>query len=137
MEKEKEYSIEDRKPQHCLCCGAVIEYGRIDKKFCNAHCKDEFHNRGRHRMMDMKRKIDRDLEVNYKILNYLLKLNVDQIPVQDLIAMGFKTAVATSYSRQRNAVCLGCYDISYCLSQARIFNIRRISLTLRQISNEK
>ncbi len=132
------YGIEQEEgPRHCLCCGARISYGRKDKKFCNSGCKDEYHNRGKTHKLAAKNKFEHAMERNYRILNDLIKLDIRQVPLADMLAMGFNPNYVTSYSRNAGAVNLACYDISFRQSETRVFNIRRISLSLRQIKNEK
>lgn len=136
--RKDEYSLEEeRGHSHCLCCGTEIYYGRKDKKFCSAQCKDKYHNFGKHHFEDARMKIHRAMHKNYMILNDLLRAGVSQIPLSDMVAMGFNPEYVTSYSKLRSGVLLSCYDISFKLSDSRVFNIRRISLTLRQIKNEK
>lgn len=138
MGKEKEeYRLATQEHQYCLCCGAEISYGRTDKKFCNSHCKDTFHNRTKTHFLDVKSKVDHIMENNYRILNDMVKLGVSQISMTDLVAMGFNPSYSTSFSKGRDGMSLSCYDISFRISNLKIFNIRRISLTLRQSSTGK
>ncbi len=133
----KEYVIQSEEPARCLCCGHVINYGRSDKKFCGQQCKDKFHNRSKSHKADAKMKFERAMERNYSILNDLVKLGISQIPMTELVTLGFKPEFMTSCMTSGRGQVFSCYDISYRLSPARAFNIHRIALTLQQIKSLK
>lgn len=132
--EQKEYNMEGI-PDRCLCCGTVMKYtdGRKDRKFCCQDCKNTYHNRLRSRIHDIKPFIDRTLVRNYDIMDILVKTGVTQIPISQLVALGFNTALCTSFNKSRSFTELSLYDISYRMSENRVFNIHRLSLTLQQL----
>lgn len=132
--EQKEYTLQGI-PVRCLCCGTVIKYsdGRKDRKFCCQDCKNTYHNRLRGKIHDVKPYVDRILVRNYNIMDVLVKTGVSQISVSQLVALGFNSAICTSFNRTRSFSELSIYDISYRVSENRVFNIRRLSLTLQQL----
>lgn len=121
--------------ERCLCCGEKIDYRqyRTDRKFCCDRCKNAYHNRMRAHYADVKLKVDGIIEVNYRLLNEMLKLGVTQVSMAEAVAMGFKPQYSTSVSKTRTCMEYCCYDIAYRVSDIRIFNIHRLALTLREI----
>lgn len=126
-------------PEHtyCLCCGNEIQYGeghgRRDKKFCDARCKNTYHNMTRGRFLETKPIVDKIIINNYEILTGLLKMCVSQMTLSEAQAMGFNPNYATTFYKRGAYTEYACYDIIYRLSDLRIFNIRRLALPLRQI----
>ena len=123
----------------CLQCGNDMKYGRSDRKFCCAACKNRYNNIRRYAHTAYRDKINRNLEKNYVILNNLLKMRVDQIPLDEAQSMGFNPHMVTSVTKtgRRPVYHYSCYDISFKISDSRIFNIQRITLTLKDISSKK
>lgn len=111
--------------KRCLECGNPIFYGRSDKKFCSVVCKNQYHNRESHASMRIKRMINGVLEENYRILESLIRLKVSFVPLSDLVDMGFDPSYFTSYSKRGCHREIGCYDISYCMTESKLFNLRR------------
>lgn len=132
-ESKKEYLFEELEEGHCLCCGKDMTYGRSGRKFCSQQCRNTYHNRSKSHLQQAKMKIDGILERNYRILNDLVKMEVSQIPLEMALSMGFNPSFSTSFMRQRTVTVASCYDIAYRISENRIFNIHRLTLSLRQI----
>lgn len=109
----------------CLECGNPIMYGRSDKKFCSGVCKNQYHNRQTHASMRIRRTVNDALEENYRILESLLRLKVTFVPLEDLLEMGFAPSFFTTSNKRGCHRELGCYDIHYCLSENKLFNLRR------------
>lgn len=124
--------ISDKKV-HCLECGTPLAWGsRSDKKFCCDQCKYTYHNRNRVYRHQCKTKVNNILERNYKILSDLVKMEIDQIPVAQAVSMGFSPSFGTSFAHIGTYIEYTCYDIAYRASATKIFNIHRMSLTLRK-----
>lgn len=133
----EEYELPEQ-PHRCLCCGNDMSYGRPDRKFCSQTCKDQYHNSRRTNSKLARFRVDSILEKNYSILNNLLKMGISQVPRPDIIAMGFNPDFMTHAGVGKTTICeYACYDIAYRISDARVFNIHRMSLNLRQINKVK
>ena len=65
------------------------------------------------------------LERNYMLLDALIAQGVTEIPVADLVAMGFKADNATSITFRGKMRDLWCYDIRYNITSGRLHNLRR------------
>lgn len=124
-------------PRHCLCCGNRLEYGkgRSDRKFCNRTCKNNYHNRLRGNFKDMKPKVDGIIMKNYAFLDDMVKLGVKSIPMPEAVSAGFNPSYSTSVFQSEGYCEHCCYDIIYRVSAIRIFKIRRLSLTLRELED--
>lgn len=122
----KEYVIADK--SKCLECGTKMTYGRSDKKFCCEKCKNKYNNREKINLRSCKTKVDRSIQRNYDILRSLLKAGVAELPLSELLAMDFNPSFVTSFTRCGRHTVLSCYDISFIISDTRIFNIHRISV---------
>lgn len=117
----------DGQQQTCLECGREF-YGRKDKKFCSDECKNHFHNQEKRAGKRFRDRILTDLCSNYELLETLLKNRISVISLCDFEAMGFKPSVITGYSKVKGHNEFRCFDIKYCQSPNRIFNIRRMEL---------
>lgn len=137
MEKEmEEYVIEQA--HRCLCCGTDMSYGRPDRKFCSKNCKDRYNNQRRTKSTAMKHKVEHILNCNYRILNELMRKGVDVIPLSDIVALGFNPDFLTHMvSRSHGRTIVACYDITYKITESRVFNIQRMSLSLPHKNQEK
>ncbi len=127
------YEIKDEKSK-CLECGDRIEYGRHDKKFCCETCKNKFNNRKARGSRVAKVKVLSALDKNYSILSSLLKLNVENISVAELRAMGFNFDYVTSYQKVRRHDMFLCFDISFVVISSRVTAIKKLSLSLTSLS---
>ncbi len=56
----------------CLQCGKELKSGRIDKKFCNEGCRNQYHNEQKIAEHEEIKKINGILKNNRKILKGLL-----------------------------------------------------------------
>lgn len=139
LQKKKMDSYKDVPEQKCLQCGNDMGYGRSDRKFCCEVCKNRYNNSRRYVHSAYKEKINRELEKNYSILVSLVKMGIDQVPLGEAQSMGFNTHLVTAVTRtgRRPVFNYFCYDISFKISESRIFNIQRITLTLKDISSKK
>ncbi len=116
--------MEEELHKRCLECGDEIAYGkRSDSKFCCTHCRQNWHNRNRNKMHRIKERYDRILEKNYQILLELIESNIHSIDRSRIIAMGFRPEYASKAIHSRSSMLMSCYDISYRMSEQKIFFI--------------
>ncbi len=118
--------MEEEPAKHCLECGDEIAYGkRSDSKFCCEHCRQRWHNRNRNGMYRLKERYDRILEKNYQILLGLFESQVRSIERSRIMAMGFRPEFATTAVHSRSSMLMTCYDITYRMSEQKIFFIEK------------
>ena len=111
----------------CVECGSPVEYGRPDKKYCSAKCKNAWHNREMRLYKEIHSRVSTSMAKNYAILDNLLQEGVTSIKLNDIQSMGFNIHVVTSlYSTKPKSMDLGCYDIIYTQSSLKIFNIHKV-----------
>ena len=109
----------------CLECGTVF-YGRKDKQFCNASCKNRWHNRLLRERRKYRMETFAALTRNYGILEGLLKENRQSAGLAELSELGFDPDCVTGYRKGRYRHDeYSCFDISYCRSPSKVFNVRR------------
>ena len=109
----------------CLECGTVF-YGRKDKQFCNASCKNKWHNRLLRERRKYRMETFAALTRNYGILEGLLKENRQSAGLAELSELGFAPDCVTGYRKGRYRHDeYSCFDISYCRSPSKVFNVRR------------
>ena len=122
------YEIPEREEQNCLMCGSEIQYGRSDKRFCCEDCRNRYHNIRSGEIRAYRNRVITTLSVNYRILDALLKQNREAAPLAELEAAGFRPGFITSCRKDRygHTEC-SCFDIRYCQTAAKLFQIRRIS----------
>ncbi len=109
----------------CLECGTVF-YGRKDKQFCNASCKNKWHNRLLRERRKYRMETFAALTRNYGILEGLLKENRQSAGLAELSELGFDPDCVTGYRKGRYRHDeYSCFDISYCRSPSKVFNVRR------------
>lgn len=109
----------------CLECGTVF-YGRKDKQFCNATCKNKWHNRLLRERRQYRMETISALARNYEILEELLKENRQSAGLAELSELGFDPECVTGHRKGRYRHDeYSCFDISYYRSASKIFNVRR------------
>ena len=116
---------ENEETPRCLECGDTLNYGRSDRKFCGAKCKNAYHNRRTHDIRAVHYKVVGCINRNYEILDKLVKLGISSIDIPDVVQMGFSPDYSTSYHKVRTHDEFRCYEIKYFMTQNRLFNICR------------
>lgn len=119
------YTIDENEIVRCLECGDTIRYGRKDRHFCCAECKNKYHNRKVRRSREMKRRIQAVLSRNYEVLEGLLRLEINSLNLYDLSLLGFRREYSTAYRKCGTHNEYHCYDIKYFLTSNRVFGICR------------
>lgn len=120
-----DYEINDEEKARCLECGEEIDYGRLDKKFCSARCKNSFHNRRFQHSKAVKMRVMKILEKNYLILDRLLKSGVTSISLTELKDYGFNMDYFTSYSKTKRHDEFSCFDIKFVVMSSSVTSICR------------
>ncbi|MCK9481251.1 MAG: hypothetical protein M0R38_05750 [Bacteroidia bacterium] len=99
----------------CLQCHKPLR-GRIDKKFCDDSCRNNYNNRLHSEQNNVIRKINNYLKKNRAILAQLLPENEDFIKVKrdKLLNGGFRFEYHThTYVTQKQQTYLYCYEYGY------------------------
>jgi len=101
----------------CIECKEVI-YGRSDKKFCDAACRNLYHNRLLKAQDNGVQHIQATIKNNRRILAYLYQ-NKAQTCVQKttLEAIGYNFAFHTHEWRNGKSVCVFCLDYGLVMDQ--------------------
>lgn len=121
----QEEQQQDRNVVRCPQCGKVVNYGRVDRRFCSITCKNLYHNRTRYapRLQSVDRVL-RFIYFNRDVLDKLIKMGVSSIDRSALLHMGYNMNYFTSVERLRGRWLCTCLDIGYELTSTRIRNIR-------------
>lgn len=120
------YAIRESEHQTCLECGSEV-YGRTDKKFCCDSCRNRHNNRLRSLGRSITERTIRALNRNHSILEKLLEMNLSSMDTDRLTENGFRPEYMTGLRKTRagHMECR-CFDIKYCRTDRKIFNISRI-----------
>ena len=119
------YKIHNEEAGTCLECGTPF-YGRRDKHFCSLTCKNAWHNRAQQAKRHHRSRILAALSGNYSILEALLKDEQTSARLEDLASLGFDPTYVTGHRRGHfRHDEYACFDIWFCRSDTRIFNLRR------------
>ncbi|MBQ9477128.1 MAG: hypothetical protein IJU63_05010 [Bacteroidales bacterium] len=126
-----EYKSPEREEQCCLMCGNEIRYGRRGRTFCSEECRNRYHNTMAGEIRSYRNRVITALSVNYRILEALILQEKGSAPLTELEAAGFRPGFITSCRKDRygHTEC-SCFDIHYCQTAAKVFQIRRVSLRL-------
>ena len=103
--------------KQCLVCNSPSR-GRIDKKFCDDYCRNQFNNqqKAQDRHHQHVRLVNNILLKNRKIINSLLIQNTSSIRIhrQKLQELGFNFGYITQLTQTKSGKTFyHCYDISY------------------------
>lgn len=97
----------------CIECGEPFE-GRIDKKFCNHHCRIAYNNSLRAQYNKAIRKIDIILHHNFEILRRFINSKQTKISKSMLSEAGFNFTYFTNmYVTQKGNIYYFCYEFGY------------------------
>lgn len=112
----------------CQYCGKEL-HGRPDKKFCDNRCRNSYHNLSKNEYSNIRHKTDNILKRNYNILSGLINRGITSVDILEMEQFGFRPSFVTTIRQGRqNYREFACYDIVYCQTSSRIFNIRRCGL---------
>src|SRR5687768_3854553 len=99
----------------CTSCGETLK-GRIDKKFCDDYCRNNYNNMQKEKSGYGKvvRSINNTLLKNRKILQSIITDETAKINKERLLAMGFQFNYITHTYLTRNGKLYSyCYDYGY------------------------
>src|SRR5215216_5997861 len=111
--------------QKCLNCDKPLK-GRIDKKYCDEHCRNEYFNKRKEIERKEIRTIDLALKKNRRILKEILKeKEFIQVEEKDLQLKGFVFLYHThnETTKQKQNTCVFCYDYGYIDMQNGLYKI--------------
>ena len=99
--------------RYCLECGAKL-IGRIDKKFCNDQCRNNYNNRANKDENHLMSNINRVLRKNRRILKELNPNGKIKIKKRDMEKNGFDFKYFTHiYKTKDGKVYYFCYEYGY------------------------
>ena len=99
----------------CLCCGDPLK-GRIDKKFCDDYCRNNYNNQQKLRgtQIPIVRNINSCLLRNRRILESILTDETTKTNRDRLLELGFQFKYLThTYMTRAGKVYSYCYDYGY------------------------
>ena len=99
----------------CLACKRVIK-GRIDKKFCDDSCRNNYNNSLKSADVNLVRNINNALAENRRILETFLSEGDEMAKTTKdrLLQKGFQFKYIThTYSNKKGNVYFFCYDVGY------------------------
>lgn len=105
----------ENKERHCLDCGKLLR-GRIDKKFCDDACRNNYNNRQNSDQTNYVRNVNNALRKNRRILAELLGTQHETLKVRKerLAEKGFQFSYHThTYLTQKQQVYIFCYEYGY------------------------
>jgi hypothetical protein len=103
--------------KNCLACNKILK-GRIDKKFCDDYCRNNYNNlqKSKNQNSLYVKNINGALLKNRKILENILPETEEliKIPQQKLLDKGFVFKYHThTYKNKKEQVYFFCYDYGY------------------------
>lgn len=105
----------EKQERHCLDCGKVLR-GRIDKKFCDDACRNNYNNRQNSDQTNYVRNVNNTLRKNRRILRELLGTQNETLKVRKerLAEKGFQFSYHTdTYLTQKQQLYIFCYEYGY------------------------
>ncbi len=105
--------------RRCKQCNKLINLnaGRRDRIFCNAGCKNKYHNTQLYNEQQEIKRIQLVLKKNRRILKKLIvRKDRDQIPRESLLKEGFEFDYHTHQvtSKIKSNLYIFCFDYGYC-----------------------
>lgn len=85
----------------CLDCGATL-MGRVDKKFCNDQCRNNYHNKENREDSNFIRNINVILKKNRNILKKLNPTGKAKVRKQELVTLGFNFKYFTNLYKTKD-----------------------------------
>jgi hypothetical protein len=103
--------------KNCLACNKILK-GRIDKKFCDDYCRNNYNNlqKSKNQNSAYVKNINNALLKNRKILENILPETEEliKIPQQKLLDKGFVFKYHThTYKNKKEQVYFFCYEYGY------------------------
>ncbi len=103
-----------RLQKYCLNCGKVL-VGRMDKKFCDVHCKGAYHyKKTQEETPKFYNYVDNQLKLNRKILKAYNKAGKATVRTETLKSEGFNPKFFTHYwKNKKGEVYLFVYEFGF------------------------
>ena len=102
-----------KKQRLCLNCKKEL-LGRVDKKFCDVHCKSAHHYKLRQENMSFYSEVDQQLKLNRKILKVFNKAGKATVRSEVLLEQGFNPDFFTHYWKtKKGEVYLFVYEYGF------------------------
>lgn len=97
----------------CKKCGKPIQ-GRMDKRFCDAYCRNSFNNKIKRKDEQSITEINRGLRKNRTILKTLSPVGKSTVRKEVLEAMGYNFNIFSSmYRASKNSIYYLCYEYGF------------------------
>ncbi len=96
--------------------------GRIDKRFCDDHCRNAYHNAARRAYSAGLLPVQRQLTKNYRILKALHTQGVREVHLEYLRGRGFNDRFCTQRSNRPDETII--YDLVLERGNGRSFRLR-------------
>ncbi len=97
----------------CKECGKTL-HGRLDKRFCDAYCRNAFNNKVNRKDEQYLLDTNRTLRKNRRILKTLSPLGKSTVRQQVLVAMGYDFNVFSSmYRSPQGLIYYLCYEYGF------------------------
>ena len=126
----------------CLACGKTLK-GRVDKKFCDDYCRNNYNNQLKAHSSNLVRNINNAIGKNRRILESLLPEKRQDIKVtrDKLIFMGFCFDYFTNtHINLKGDIHFFCYDYGFRKLENNKYLIMRSSASVRksrELNSEK
>jgi hypothetical protein len=119
--------MQHRDNRFCINCGLPV-FGRADKKYCDDHCRNDFHNSQSVTNSKLMRPSHKKLRRNYEILSGVVDAGVCEIAKDELLVYGFNIKAMTELDlREDGTMLYGIYDIQYFEKANRMIEVYRKS----------
>ncbi len=97
----------------CKQCGKPI-HGRLDKRFCDAYCRNAFNNKVKRKDEQNINEVNRTLRRNRKILKTLSPVGKSTVRKEVLEAMGYNFGIfSTMYRTSKGTIYYLCYEYGF------------------------
>lgn len=97
----------------CLQCGEALQ-GRVDKKFCDDHCRNTYHYKSNRVASNYVRRVNLKLRKNRNILANLNHNEKTKVHREQLLERGFMFSYHTNmFTSRTGASYVFCYDQGY------------------------
>jgi hypothetical protein len=113
--ENQRYMTSDNAQKTCLACGKKLK-GRIDKKFCDDFCRNNYNNQAKGGDNNLVRNINNALRKNRRILSDALPETEEMAKItrDRLLQLGFQFKYMThTYTNKKGNIYYFCYEYGY------------------------
>lgn len=97
----------------CKKCGKTLQ-GRLDKRFCDAYCRNSFNNQIKRKDEQTIVEVNRTLRKNRTILKTLSPVGKSTVRKEVMEAMGYNFSIFSSmYRASKSSIYYLCYEYGY------------------------